>query len=74
MMQMLKTVVWCGQIPGHTLKIRVLDKHAAEIEKTFYSHYPEMDQYDIRFVEADVESVDFEKTGRHIRVRGAGVG
>lgn len=58
--QMLKTVAWCGQIKGYTLKIRVLDKKARDIEKEFYSHYPEMRNYDVKFEEVDIESGDFE--------------
>lgn len=59
-MQMLKTVSWCGQIAGHTLKMRVLDKKAKSIEREFYFHYPEMNHYDIQFEEVDVESIEFE--------------
>lgn len=58
--QMLKTVSWYGQIAGYTLKVRVLDKKAKNIEKEFYFHYPEMHNYDIEFEDIDVESVAFE--------------
>ncbi len=58
--QMLKTVVWCGQIEGYTLKIRVLDKKAKGVEKEFYSSCPEMTNYDIEFEDVDVQSTDFE--------------
>ena len=58
--QMLKTVAWCGQIKGYTLKIRVLDKKAKQIEKEFYSQYPEMKNYNVKFEEVDIESSDFE--------------
>lgn len=62
-MRMLKTVCWCGQIVGYTLKIRILDKNAKSIEKELDSQCPEMKQYyDIVFEEdVDVESSDFEK-------------
>lgn len=58
--QMLKTVAWCGQIKGYTLKIRVLDKKAKQIEKEFYSQYPEMKNYNVKFEEVDIEGSDFE--------------
>lgn len=68
--QILKTVAWCGQIDGYTLKIRVLDKKATcdnknstettSIEKEFYSRYPEMKNYDIKFENVDFESIEFE--------------
>lgn len=75
-MQMLKTVLWCGQIKGYTLKVRVLDKEAERIEKEFYSQCPEIGIaaedvkeenadsakkiYDVAFEQVDVESMDFE--------------
>ncbi len=59
--QMLKTTAWCGQIEGYTLKIRVLDKNASSIEKEFYSQYPEMNNYDIKFENVDIKSTEFEE-------------
>ncbi len=61
-MQMLKTVAWCGQIDGYTLKIRVYDSKASKIEAEFYSGAPEMksDEYDIKFIDADIIAADFE--------------
>ncbi len=60
--QMLKTVAWCGQIDGYTLKIRVLDKKANKIKEEFYSQYPEMEKYTIEFEnDVDINSKDFEK-------------
>jgi len=59
-MQMLKTVLWCGQIEGYSLKVRVLDKKAKSIEKEFYLQCPEMTCYDVEFENADAESIDFE--------------
>ena len=60
--QMLKTVAWCGQIDGYTLKIRILDKEAKKIEEDFYSQYPEMENYNIKFEDnVDINSKEFEK-------------
>ena len=62
-MSMLKTVVWCGQIEGYSLKIRVVDKDKNKVEKEFYAQAPELkDNYGIEFFEADIESEDFEPT------------
>ncbi len=58
--QMLKTVSWCGQIKGYTLKIRVLDKKAKGVKQEFYSLYPEMNNYDIEFEDVEIESPEFE--------------
>jgi len=58
--QMLKTVSWCGQIEGYTLKIRVLDKKAKGVKQEFYSLYPEMNNYDIEFEDVEIESPEFE--------------
>lgn len=61
-MRMLKTVCWCGQIVGYTLKIRVLDKNATAIEKELDAQCPELrPNYNIVFEDVDVESADFEK-------------
>ncbi len=61
-MRMLKTVCWCGQIVGYTLKIRVLDKMAKAIEKELDAQCPELrPNYDIVFEDVDVESVAFEE-------------
>ena len=60
--QMLKAVAWCGQMPGCRLKIRVYDCKAEEIRKTFFATAPELlkEEYDIRFITADVTTVDFQ--------------
>ncbi len=58
--QMLKTVSWCGQIKGYTLRIRVLDKKAKGVKQEFYSLYPEMNNYDIEFEDVEIESPEFE--------------
>lgn len=62
-LQMLKTVVWCGQIEGYSLKIRAYDKEAKSIRKEFYALCPELEskEYDIDFITADVTADDFEK-------------
>ncbi len=58
--QMLKTVAWCGQMDGYTLKIRVYDKE--EIKDKFFAQAPELksDEYDIDFIKTDVSSSTFE--------------
>lgn len=60
---MLKTVLWCGQIPGYRLKIRVYDKDAARAESMLYKTCPELalEEYDIKFISADIDCEDFEK-------------
>ncbi len=62
-MQMLKTVAWCGQIDGYSLKIRVYDNKAKKTEKEFIANAPELDlkKYNIDFIEADINSDDFEQ-------------
>ncbi len=62
--RMLKTVVWCGQMDGYTLKIRAYDTGAKQIEGEFFGEAPELKSraYDIKFVEADIKSADFEKS------------
>lgn len=61
-MQMLKTVVSDGQINGYSLKITVIDKNASVIEKELYSQCPELEYYDIRFKEADINDNRFSET------------
>lgn len=61
-MRMLKTAVWYGQLDGYTLKITVLDKDADRIQQIFYAQCPELKNYPIQFVNADVEQADFEET------------
>lgn len=60
---MLKTVLWCGQIPDYKLKIRVYDKNASKAKTELYKLCPEMasEEYDIRFIDVDINSEDFEK-------------
>jgi len=60
-MRMLKTVVWNGQIEGYTLKICVYDKNSKEAEQKLYHQCPELDRYNINFVDVDIESSDFNK-------------
>ncbi len=61
--QMLKTAVWCGQIDGHSLKIRVYDTEAEKSEKSFFGQAPELalDEYDIKFISANACYDDFEE-------------
>ena len=61
--QMLKTAVWYGQIIGYKLKIRVLDNKAEDIKKEFFGACPELEseEYDIKFITADVNHTDFTK-------------
>lgn len=58
---MLKTALWCGNLPEHTMKIRVLDKKADEIRRELFSQCPELSHYDILFDEVDVETDGFEE-------------
>lgn len=61
-MRMLKTAVWCGQMMGYTLKIRVYDQHAEKNKREFYKQCPELNrqsEYDIKFIEADFGHSDF---------------
>lgn len=62
-LQMLKTMVWCGQIEGYSLKLRVYDKNAEKIKKEFYALCPELKgkEYDIDFITADVTDDTFEE-------------
>ncbi len=59
-MRMLKTVAWCGQIDGYSLKICVYDKDAKKAEQQFLQQCPALSQYGIKFIEADIETADFE--------------
>lgn len=61
-LQIIRTAAWCGQINGYTLRIRAIDKNAAQMEKEFFALCPELagKEYDIRFEAIDVLSADFE--------------
>ena len=61
--RMLKTAVWCGQVMGYKLKLRVYDKNAKQKEKELFKQCPELmlKEYDIKFVQTDIKSVDFQK-------------
>lgn len=59
--EMLKTALWNGQIEGYPLKIRVVDKHACRVRAQFLAQCPQLDQYDIEFLSADVERPTFEE-------------
>ena len=60
--QMLKSVIWCGQIHGYKLRIRCFDKNAPKIRREFYAMCPGLNntEYDIKFIKADVTYDDFE--------------
>ncbi len=59
-LQMLKTVVWAGQIEGYRLKIQVYDQKAPIIEEELYAMCPELKNYNIEFIKADVQHASFE--------------
>ncbi len=68
-LRMLKTAVWSGQVDGYSLKIRIYDKKAKEIEKIFKVQCPELtcdnenithNDYDIKFIETDICTENFE--------------
>ena len=60
-MRMLKTVYWAGQIHNYKLKIDVYDKNADTIRNEFYGQCPGLkDEQIINFIEADVNSAQFE--------------
>lgn len=61
-MRMLKTAVWSGQVKDHTLKIRVYDKNASKVYNEFLKQCPELDKYDIKFIDADVNSYEFKNS------------
>ncbi len=59
-MRMLKTVYWAGQIDGYSLKIRVYDKDADQIESEFVRQCPGLrNDKTIKFVKADVNTIEF---------------
>ena len=60
-MRMLKTVVWAGQIDGFTLKIKVYDKQAKEIENKLLLQCPELKGYGIDFIDVDIESAELKE-------------
>lgn len=61
--EMLKAIAWCGQLSNCSLEINLIDKDADAIESDLRQNCPEMfnGEYQIRFIRADVNSVDFEK-------------
>lgn len=60
--EMLKAIMWCGQVTGYRLEINVIDKCADLREKEFTRACPSVDlsYYGIRFIKADVNTSDFE--------------
>lgn len=61
-MEMLKSIIWCGQIDDIELEINVIDKAANEKNKQLKLQCPELfsDEYKINFIQTDVKNVDFE--------------
>ncbi len=61
--RMLKTVTWCGQIEGFSLKARVYDIDAEKLRSEFFGEAPELKnkEYDIKFIGTDVKSDAFIK-------------
>lgn len=60
--ELLKTSVYCGQLGGgYKLKITLLDKNAMQIKSSLNLECPEFfcGEYDIDFIQADSDSVDF---------------
>ena len=62
--EMLKAILWCGQITGYVTEINVIDRFAEEREKQLRLGCPDIDfeAYNIHFHVADVRSCDFEDT------------
>lgn len=60
--EMLKTAIWNGQIEGYSLKIKVLDNHADQIEQEIMAYFPELNHYDIDFIKIDIKTPQFEET------------
>lgn len=60
-MELLKAMVWCGQMVGYSLKINVVDQCADKREKEFLRLCPDisLEEYHIRFITADVRTSDF---------------
>lgn len=59
--EMLKTILWNGQIDGFNLKIRVIDKNADLAQQFTFAECPELCNYDIEFIKVDVLMPAFEK-------------
>lgn len=60
--EMLKAIIWCGQLTGYKLEINIVDKNADILEKRFRKSCPDIDfgMYGISFLKADVNTSDFE--------------
>lgn len=61
-MEMLKAILWCGQLSDMELEINVFDKDANKKKKSFYLNCPDVAQnkYNINFTQVDVKTDDFE--------------
>lgn len=60
--EMLKAMIWCGQITGYSLEINVIDINAEMREKQFLKNCPDisLEKYGIRFIKADICTSEFE--------------
>lgn len=59
--EMLKTILWNGQIENLPLKISILDKNADEVKLQILTNYPKLNHYNIEFIKVDIQTPDFEK-------------
>lgn len=61
-LEFLQTITWCGQIPGYSIEITVIDKNAHKIKEQIALNYPELlPNYNYNFIEVDVTSNKMEK-------------
>ena len=60
-MEMLKAILWCGQMDGVELEINIIDLYAQNRKKELQLHCPELfsNEYKINFIQADVKNRDF---------------
>lgn len=61
-MEMLKSIVWCGESNDFSLLINVIDK-SSEIKSRFQMECPELTKengYNINFITCDVETIEFK--------------
>lgn len=55
--EFFKSVLWCGQVMGYTLKITIVDKLANEIKENIEIQMPDvLKNYDVNFVNEDINS------------------
>lgn len=60
--EILKAVLWNGQLRGVQLKINILTKDSENIKNSIQMYYPEIldEEYDISFHETDIDSIECE--------------